>query len=539
MALARNIASGVAVAGLLIAEAVAYSSIAGLAPVEALIAAVIGLTVYSAFGRSRFAITSPTSSSAAVLAAGLATLGATDPALRSTMAATIVGLAGALYLVMGVMRLGSLASFVSRPVLRGFAFGLAINIVVRQLPAVAGVQDNATNTFLVLVGLLGSVAAWNWPSIAVGSLALGLLFGMRRWPRLPGAFIVLAGFVVATFVMDFPAHHVALVGPVTLSLRWPALPQFDIHVWWAMANVAMPVALIVFAESWGTIRTLALRHGDDVSPNRELLALGAANLLSGALGGMAAGAGFSGSSANEAAGATNRLSGLVAAVAVTMLLTGAGNLIARTPEPVFAAIVMAALSHTLDPSPLLRLWRIDRDQIIATAAVIGVLAFGVLNGMLLAVLLSVLALVRRIATPAISTLGRLGDSNDFVDLTRHPEAATVPGILIVRPSEPMFFANAEAIMTAIERQAVAAKSGSVILSLEHSDDLDSTALDALSDSANRLAKHQCQLVLAHMKDPVRDLLMTTGGTQVALALHGTRTVAEAVSAIIISPGKDA
>ena len=225
-------------------------------------------------------------------------------------------------------------------------------------------------------------------------------------------------------------------------------------------------------------------------------------------------------------------------MAIVVLLTGAGNLIARIPEPVLAAIVIASLSHALDPSPLLRLWRIDRDQIIATVAIIGVLAFGVLNGMLLAMLLSVLALVRRIATPAIAILGRLGDSNDFVDITRHPDAVTVPGMLIARPSEPMFFANAEALMGAVERQAVKAKSSSIVLSLEHSGDLDSTALDALSDSATRLANYQCQLILAHMKDAVRDLLMAAGGTQVALALHGTRTVAEAVSAVVSSSPKD-
>jgi MFS superfamily sulfate permease-like transporter len=528
---ARSVASGVAVAGLLIPEAVAYAAIAGLAPVQALVAAVVGLSVYFALGRSRFAIISPTSSSAAVLAAGLAALGTSSAAERAVLAATTVGIVGCLFILVGALRLGSLASFVSRPVLRGFAFGLAINIVVRQFPTIAGVPVSDTNPFLVLYVLAGQIAVWNWVSVGVGASALGLLIALKRWPAVPGAFVALASFVALTYLPGVSKLHVAQVGLVELSLPHFAWPSLDAKTWFELVKIAFPVAIIVFAESWGTVRTLGLKHGDAVEPNRELLSLGVANLLSGALGGMAAGAGFSGSSANEAAGANSRLSGLITAITVAALVIAAGQLIARTPEPVLAAIVIAALYHALDPSPLVRLWRIDRDQIIAAVAALGVLLLGVLEGMLLAVALSVVALIRRMSKPAIAILGRLGDSQNYADISRHPEAETDPRILILRPGEPFFFANAEAIMGAVERQAAETKCRFVVVSLELTFDLDSTALDVVAESAKRLESLGYGLVMAHLKDPVLDLLRAAGAPLSDLAVHSTRSVAEAVAAI--------
>ena len=530
-ALRKDGIAGLAVAGLLIPEAIAYSTIAGLPPSHAIIAALVGLTVYSALGRSRFAIVAPTSSSAAVLAAGLATLAAPDPALRMVMAFAVVGIVGLLFLAAGALRLGYLASFVSRPVLRGFAFGLAISIVVRQLPTLTGIAADGGNPVIQLGALVVHMGVWNPASVTIGMSALALLLGLRRVPTIPGAFIVLAGGIGVSFVIDLPAHHVALVGPVAFSLVRPSLPVLTTAQWLALANTALPLALILFVEAWGTIRTLALRHGDSIEPNRELVALGAANLLSGSLGGLPVGAGFSASSASEAAGATSRATGAVAAIALAMLILMAGSLIARIPEPVLAAVVIAALAHALDPQPILRLWRIRRDAIVASVAAIGVLGFGVLDGMLFAVVLSVLALVRRIATPEIATLGQLGDSHNYVDVARHPEARCDPDILIVRPGEPMFFANAERILTALEMQAARAGVRHVVLSLEESSDLDSTALDALAESATRLAANARALMLARVKDPVRDLLVVASGPLTALASHSTRSVADAVNAI--------
>ncbi len=529
--LRHDIPAGVAVAGLLVPEAVAYSAIAGLSPVHALIAAVIGLVVYGVMGRSRFAIVSPTSSSAAVLAAGLAMLATIDPAARALAAGLVVALVGLLFVAAGALKLGRLANFVSRPVLRGFAFGLAISIVLRQLPTIVGLPPEGSSPPLMFVALLGAIARWSLPSLAIGVIALAAILALRRWPAVPGAFVVLVAGIAASFMIDLSTAHVAVVGPVALTLEPPQWQVLDRHMWLAAANVALPLALILFVESWGTIRTLALRHGDAVDSNRELVALGAANMVSGAMGGMAVGAGFSASSANEAVGAQGRAAGLCAALALAMIVIFAAPLIARVPNPVLAAVVIAALAHALDPQAILRLWRIDRDQFVAIIAAVGVIVFGVLNGMLFAVALSVLALIRRIATPQIAVLGQLDETHNYVDIARHPDARTYPDILIVRPGEPLFFANADTVLATVERRAAQGNVRFVILSLEESSDLDSTALDVLSEAASRLGAADRTLILARMKDPVHDLLMRASGALATLAGRGTRSVADAVDTI--------
>jgi MFS superfamily sulfate permease-like transporter len=176
------------------------------------------------------------------------------------------------------------------------------------------------------------------------------------------------------------------------------------------------------------------------------------------------------------------------------------------------------------------LWRIDRDQFVALAAAVGVLVLGVLYGMLVAVVLSVLAIVRRIAQPSVVQLGRLGEGRDFADLARHADARVDPGIVVFRPGEPMFFANAERIMTLVEARAAAARARTIVLSLEESADLDSTAVDVLDESATRLEAAGRLLVLARVKDPIRDLLEASGGGLAALAARSTRSVADAVDA---------
>ncbi|WP_137903333.1 STAS domain-containing protein, partial [Sphingomonas sp. 3F27F9] len=242
------------------------------------------------------------------------------------------------------------------------------------------------------------------------------------------------------------------------------------------------------------------------------------------------GAGFSAASANDSAGAATRRASLIAGCGLAVLMALGLGLVARVPMPVLAAVVVSALLHALDPSPLRRLWRIDRDQYVASAAALGVLVLGVLYGMLLAVLLSVLAIIHRLASPEVVELGRLGEGRDFVDRSRHPEALVQPDVVVLRPGEPLFFANAERIMALVERRAVAQDAHTVILSLEESSDLDSTAVDVLGEASIRLGAAGRALVLARLKDPVRDLLNESGTAQIALAGRSARSVADAVDA---------
>mgnify|MGYP000446828187 CR=1 FL=1 len=521
----RDLVTGLSVAGLMLPEAIAYAGIAGLPPGRALLAGVAGGLAYALVGRSRFAIVSPTSSSAAILAAALASLPG-GAAAAGANATALVACVGIIFALLAMFRSGNLAGFVSRPVLRGFAFGLAVTIIVRQVPKLVGVSAAGGSVWSVLDRIAGQAGAWNWLSLALGLGALLALLAARRWPRVPGTLLVIAGGIALTELFALDQRGVALAGRIALALPRLDLPA-DPGEWARLMQLAAPVALILFAESWGTIRNLALRHGDEISANRELGALSLANLAAAAAQGMPVGAGFSAGSANEAAGASTRLAGACAAAALALLALFAAPLIARIPEPVLAAVVIAALSHALSPAPILRLFRIGRDHWFALAALIGVLVLGVLDGMLLAVGLSILHLLYDLARPSISELGRVGQSHDFVDIARHQDARRIEGIAIFRPNAPLVFANAETALAAIASAARRARARSVVLSLEESDDLDSTGIDALGEFAEGLRKAGQRVILARAHDRVREVLQRAGLGD--LARDATYSVADAAA----------
>jgi MFS superfamily sulfate permease-like transporter len=529
----RDLVAGLSVAGLMLPEAVAYAGIAGLAPGRAVLAAIAGSLAYAAVGRSRFAIVSPTSSSAAILAAALAAVPGGEAA-RGILATVAVAMAGGLFLIAAGLRLGGLTGFIARPVLRGFAFGLAITIILRQLPTVAGVSVAAPDVFRLAYHLAAALPQWHLWSVATGVAALAALLAFRRMPALPGAFLVLVLGIAASAALDLSAHGVAIVGAITVRPAMPQLPDLNPATLSLLAQMVVPLVLILFAESWGTMRALALRHGDTVAPDRELGALGVANLASAIVQGLPVGAGFSAGSANEAAGATSRWAAVAGAIGLAVLVVIATPYIALLPEPVLAAVVIVALLHALDPAPLLRLWTLDRDQYVALASAIGVLLFGVLNGMLIAIALSIAALVRRLATPQLVELGRLDGGHDFIELDHHPEAARVPGIAVWRAAEPLIFANAERVLAQVTARLPDTPGlHAVVLSIEESFDLDSTTLDALTEFAQTIQKRGLQLRLARVRDAIRDLFTTAGAADLAAAC--SYSVDDAVAALSKGP----
>lgn len=499
--------AGLSVAGVLLPEAVAYAAIAGVPTMHALLAALLGLCLYPIFGTSRFAIVAPTSSAAAIFATAL---GAGGP----DMGYALVALTGALFLAGGLLRAGFLGAYISRPVLRGFAWGLAVTIILKQLPHMAGVHVSGANAVQVLVGLGEEAAQTHWLSLQLGlaALLLWLLLhhGSRRLVFVPQSLIVLALGVGASAWFDLGAQGVALVGHVEWQSLALQVPNVSIDHWLRAAEVAPALVLILFAESWGSIRSLALQTGDAVDANKEMLALGSANLVSALLQGLPVGAGFSAASANYAAGGRSKWAGISAAVALALLLWQARGWLALLPVPVLAAVVAGILSHNLWPRAIITGLRLRGDAWLAVSAAVGVLAFGVLFGMLLAVGSSLLLAVRRFAQPLVTELGQLPGTRDYLDCARHTEVIRRPGILIVRPEEPLFFANAEQVFQLIRQRAFEARPQAVILSLEACDDLDATATEALAEFVSGLNQQGGQLVLARVKDRARESLVRAG-----------------------------
>lgn len=529
-----DLIAGVSVAGLMLPEAVAYAGIAGLPPQRAVLAAIAGSLLYALAGRSRFAIVSPTSSSAAILGAVLAVVPG-DTSVKLALATIAVGTVSLCFLAAAFLRLGTLTGFVSRPVLRGFAFGLAITIILRQMPVIAGIALPGTDIFHLAWLLATSLPRWHPESVATGIVALLALLALRRLPAVPGAFIVLAGGIAASMALDLPAHGVATVGSIDLLAMPTMLPHLNWDVLSHLTALVLPLVLVLFAESWGTVRTLALRNGDRVEPNRELAAFGFANLGAALVQGMPVGAGFSAGSASETAGAATRWTAVVGAVGLAVLVIAGASLVAQLPEPVLAAVVIAALTHALDPAPLLRLWKLRRDSYVATGAAAGVLVFGVVDGMVLAIGLSLVALLHRMATPRIVRLGRLGDGHDYVDVARHPDATLPDAVAVWRPAVPLFFANAEQILTQIaERLAGEPAIRIAVVSLEETYDLDTTALDALLEFDTRMRALKIRVQLARVRDGVRDLIKRAGAADLLTRI--SFSVDDAVAAAKL-PGK--
>jgi MFS superfamily sulfate permease-like transporter len=501
-----NAVAGISIAGLLLPEAVAYASIANLPPQAGVIALFAGLLAYGLAGASRFAVVSATSSSAAVLAAVTASVA--DGSTRAAMAVGLVLLTGAMFVVASMLRLGNASDFIAKPVLRGFTFGLALVIAIKQLPKVLGVHPDAADMLHFVPELLAGAGRWNLAGLALGAAALLLLFGLERWRRVPGALVVIAFGVALGSQVDLKAHGIDLVGAFTLQLVAPAVPELSRGRWLDLAEVAFATMFVLYAESYGAIRTLAMRHGDEVAPNRDLLALGLANIASGLFHGMPVGAGYSASSANEAAGAQGKLStwvcaGVVLAIVLTLLPA-----IARTPEPVLAAIVIHAVGRSLDLTMLRPYFAWRRDRLVVLAAVLGVPLLGVLNGLLTAIGFSLMMTLKRLAESSVSELGRLGSGHDFVNLKLHAEAARVPSLVILRPETPVFFANVEHMLATAARLADdLGPHGTLIISLEESPDLDGTSVEALRDFASRNRQAGRRLLLARLKAPVREVLL--------------------------------
>lgn len=506
--LIADFVAGLSVAFILLPEAVAYAAIAHLPIQTAITGAIVGLICYGWFGGSAFAVVAPTSSAAALLAAVVLSMHPENQQAGFNLAMALVMLTGAGLLLFAKAGLGKLSAFVSRPVLHGFSFALAITIIIKQLPLLLGVKVHAKAPLPIMLELIEQIQAVSIWSAGMGVLALILLAILKRWPTVPSAFLVLITGILLSKHLDLATLHVSIVGAVSMQTPSLSIPELPLEQWLRLAEVALGLLVIIVAESWGSIRSLALTHGDSVEPNQELSALGIANLFSGLLQGMPVGAGFSASSANEAAGARSKLAGICAATVLLVMAIFGQQWIGAIPETLVAAAVINALSHALNPKSLLRLWRLNRDQYLALSAIVAVLAFGVLHGMMIAIGLSLASAIRAFSQPVVRELAELDDSRDYVDRQNHPNAKIHEGILILRPEEPLFFANVEGIVTEAQRRLAGRDDVHIlVISLEESANLDSTAAECLVEFIEQLKHQHKRLLLARVKDPINQLLM--------------------------------
>ena len=463
-----DVVAGLTVWAVLVPEALAYASIAGVSPVVGLYAAPAALVLYAAFGSSRHLVTGPMAATAALSAAAVADL---SPAGANEFAALTVTLAltvGVLALVAGLARLGFLASFISEPVLKGFIIGLALTIIVGQVPKLLGVEKEDGDFFEQLWHLLGELGSTSGLTLLVGAVSLALVIGLKEVaPVVPGSLAVVLLGIVVVQLFDLDAHGVAIVGDIESGLPDLGLPDVGASDYLQIAPAAVGVMLIGFAEGLGAAKTYATRNHYEIDPNRELIGLGAANLGAGLSSGMVVNGSLSKTAVNGGAGARTQLSGLIVAVLTVVTLLFLTGLFEELPEATLAAVVIAALVELVDVRALVSLYRFHTrgegsvlafaarpDFVAAIATLVGVLVFDTLPGLFIGVVVSILLLVYRSSRPHVAVLGKVpGSSDQWGDVGRHPENETAPGVAVLRVESALFFANADVVRHEIRRCA--------------------------------------------------------------------------------------
>ena len=540
--LKADLLAGLTVWAVLVPEALAYATIAGVSPVVGLYAAPGALLLYAAFGSSRHLVTGPMAATAALSAAIVGDIAApgSDQFLAFTIAIALT--VGFIALLAGLLRLGFLANFISEPVLKGFIIGLALTIIVGQLPKLFGIPGGDGDFFEKLGAFLTGIGDTNLPTLVVGLISLAIVVGLKEFlPVVPGSLVAVGFGIAAVAILGLDEQDVDIVGPIQAGLPTLGLPDVAAVDYLKLVPAAIGVALIGFAEGLGAAKTYATKHHYTIDANRELLGLGTANLAAGISGGMVVNGSLSKTAVNGGAGAKTQVSGLfVAALTIVTLLFFTG-LFEDLPEATLAAIVIAALVELIDVRSLQSFYRIHtgrlgriygratrEDFIAAMAALFGVLIFDTLPGLFIGIVVSVVLLVYRASRPNIAVLGLVpGTSDQYGDIERHPENATTNGIVILRPESLLFFANADEVRASIGRHAADPGVRAVVLDLETVSTVDVTAARALAEAAEDLANAGKRLILAHDIGQVRDVLRASGEGSLVMV----RTVAEAVAAV--------
>lgn len=507
----RDAIAGLSVAFILLPEAIAYAAIAHLPMQSAIMGALSGLLCYAWIGRSPYAIVAPTSSSAALLFAIVLSLNSSNSVSTIQITAALVMITGSGLLLFAKTGMGRFSAYVSRPVLHGFSFAVATTIIIKQLPLIVGIHAQEKKPIPILIELFERINEWILPSIILGCIVLVLLRVVKHLIKLESTFLILMGGIFLSDQINLSHFHIELIGAVSMTRPVLAFPSLSLETWLQLTELGFGLIVIIVAESWGSIRSLAHHQAASalIEPNRELAALGVANLVSGLFQGMAVGAGFSASTVNKKSGSKTKRAGAIAAVILVFIVMWGEKWIGLLPQTLIAAVIIHTLSHAIRLKGLLALWRINRDQYIALSTIFFVLVFDILHGMLIAVGLSIASAVHTFSKPIVKELGELDDSRDYLDKLNHPYVKTYAHLLILRPEEPLFFANIEGVLIEIQKRLQKSDNIKIIvLSLEESVDLDSTAAQFLVEFDFQL---QCQnkiLLFARVKDPINALLLT-------------------------------
>ncbi len=501
-------------AAYLIPQTMAYATLAGLPPVTGLWAALVPLAVYAVLGSSRQLSVGPEASTTAMTAATLGAIADGDVARYAASAAALALLVGATCLVGGLLRLGFLADLLSRPILVGYMAGIALVMIAGQLPKITGTEVAGHEFIWQTSSFLKNLDDVHWPTLILASLvvAVQLVFA-RRAARLPGPLIAVVLAAVVVMVGSLQTRGIAVVGSVPAGLPGVDLPVLRPADLAMLLLPAMGIAIVAFSDNVVTARVFAARSGLEIDANAEMRALGVCNLGAGLTHGFPVSSSGSRTAISYSLGSRTQLNSLTTLGVVLLVLTFGGGLLSAVPLAALGALVIVAALQLIDVSEFRRLARFRRSELIlAVATTVAVVSFGVLNGVLVAVGLSILDLLRRLARAHDSVLGFVPGLPGMHDIDDYPRAELEPGLVIYRYDAPLCFANAEDF----RRRALAAVDDYpepvewFVLNAEANSEVDLTALDALQSLRVDLGRRGVTFAMARVKQDLRHALQTAG-----------------------------
>jgi sulfate permease, SulP family len=512
--LRTDVVAGLTVAAYLVPQVMAYATLAGLPAVVGLWAAIVPLAVYALLGSSRQLSVGPESTTALMTAAALAPIAAGDPARYAMLAAVLALLVGMICFLGGIARLGFLANLLSRPVLVGYMAGIAVVMIGSQLGKITGASVSGDEFIDHVRSFASGRSELHRPTILLAALVFALLVAFA-WsaPRAPGPLIAVLVATALVAALSLDANGIDVVGQVPTGIPAPGLPHASMEDIAALIIPAIGIAIVAFSDNVLTARTFASRRGEEVDANAELRAVGTCNVAASLTQGFPVSSSGSRTAVGDAVGSRTQLYSVVALAFVLVVMLFARGVLALFPTAALGALVVYAALRLIDVSEFRRLARFRRSELIlALATTAAVLTLGVLYGVLVAVALSILDLLRRVAHAHDSVLGFVPGVAGMHDVDDYPQATPVPGLVVYRYDAPLCFANAEDF----RRRALAAVDHNrqpaqwFVLNAEANVEVDLTALDALEALRAELARRGIVFAMARVKQDLRDALSAAG-----------------------------
>jgi high affinity sulfate transporter 1 len=512
--LPRDLVSGAVLCALLVPQGMAYAELAGLPAITGLYTTVVCLVAYAIFGPSPYLILGPDSSLGPMIAAAILPLAAGNTEYAVALAGMLALMVSVICIGAGLARMGFVADLISKPVRVGYLAGLSITIFIGQLPKLFGYSVDADGLINELIAFFNNLSQTNLWTLAVGLLTLFLILGLKRWaPRVPGVLVAVVVAIAITRFFDLAAKGVDTVGVLPQGFPMPSFPSVDLSALPLLLATAFGISLVAVGDTISTSAGFASRRGYEVDGDQEMVGIGSANLLAGLFQGFPVSTSGSRTAVAEQAGAKTQLTGVVAAALVLAMLLFVPGLVQNMPQSALAAIIITASISLFDVVELRHLWSVRKNEFfLAVASILGVALVGVLQGIVIAIIISIFQVFERTWRPYAAVLGKPEGVPGYHDITRFPEASQIPGLLLIRWDAPFIFANANLFRKKLRKLISNTNPRPlwIIITAEPVTDIDTTAGEMFVDLDLELNAAGIHLVFAELKDAVKQKIERYG-----------------------------